>query len=272
MAEEKKRVFFALQAVAPWSSDEPEGRVLLPAERHMTLSFLGNTAWRAIQQLLARLPAAPFTVAPIGLCDACLFLPNPSHPKLVCWHIAAPEMERIKQWQKILCKILFSLRIAIEQRHSFMPHVTLCRAPCDFTAWKSSFQQLPLYFPALHLYQSMGALRYTPLWSQQLLLPFEQIDHTADMAFIVRGETLESIAQNALIALAFQLPEILTHSVPFQRMNSLEDVIFFLNEAITKTDIAIGTPFKAVSQHGYLEKKTAQNKKNFWQWEMIIDV
>lgn len=274
MAEqaEKKRLFFALEAVAPWSPCEPSGRSLMPFERHMTLAFLGDTAWKPIEELLALTPSSPLSIAPTGYCDSCLILPHASHPRLVAWHVAGKEIAAISLWQKTLSQFLSSHGIAVESRHSFMPHITLCRAPCDVAEWKKSFSPLPIHFPALHLYQSCGALRYSPLWSQPLLNAFEQLDHTADIAFTVRGDTLESLTRHALTALAFSFPELLAYAPEIVAINSLNDVIAFLNEVVSNADIAIGAPFKAVSQHGKLLRKKTSNNSRYWQWEMIVDV
>ena len=53
--------------------------------------------------------------------------------------------------------------------------------------WLDHFTPLPFFVKAIHLYQSLGNLQYQSLWESPLLSPFEELEHTADIAFLIRG-------------------------------------------------------------------------------------
>jgi hypothetical protein len=105
------------------------------------------------------------------------------------------------------------------------------------------------------------------IWSTAFPAPFEEIDHIADIAFKVRGETLEQIHYHALIALSFHEPQLLPF-IPQERTSpDLDSIIIHLNDLVTRVDIEEGCAFKAVSFHGNVD-----DRKGYLEWEMIIDV
>ena len=187
---------------------------------------------------------------------------------MIAWHAHFfDENTSIIAFQKTLNDWLFSQQYSLDTR-AWNPHVTLCRQPFDPHAWKKAFTPLPFYTSSIHLYESRGNLNYIPLWSYPIKLPFEEIDHTADMAFIIRGETLQHLYLNAFACLAFKAPEFLdffTHALSF---STLDDIIIALNGILCSVDAAVGCPMKAVSFHG--EIVTLQD--SLLQWEMIVDV
>jgi SHS2 domain-containing protein len=100
-------------------------------------------------------------------------------------------------------------------------------------------------------------------------MPFEEKEHTADIAFIIRGENFNELYHNAQIALCFYHNKIF----PYLQLNqkektNIDEVIISLNEIITIIDREIGSPFKAVSFHSNI----TTSKQNLLQWEMIVDV
>lgn len=268
MDESKKRVFFAVEVKAPWPEQLPHGRLLDPEDRHATLAFLGETPYEVLlQHLNGDFPIPPFKVGLVGTFSKCLFLP-PRHPNVVAWDVHwTDDSQALTQYRQRFLEWL--------KRHEYHPrehegewlcHVTLCRKPFDYHDWKKSFKVLPMAIDAIHLYESLGQSKYKPIWSYPLIPPFQEIEHTADIAYLINGESLTQLHRHAQIALAFRYPA-LVHYMDQRPFEQLEDIIIDLNEMIAKADADIGCPLKAISFHGNVEVKDS-----FLQWEMIVDV
>lgn len=97
--------------------------------------------------------------------------------------------------------------------------------------------------------------------------PFEEIEHTADIAFIVRGQSMQEIGAHAQQALCEKFPELTVYKQPFSDNITLDDIIIGLNEMITRADIAEGCGLKAISFHGDVHREN-----EILTWEMILDV
>lgn len=268
MPNSTKRLFFGLEALSPWPVNLPKGRMLQENERHATLAFLGNVEWNSLSERLEAIPLPSFHGGLGAVFDKILFLPH-RHPHVVCWHANFfGALSKVEHYQNELSNWLHEQGfLPLWHQEKWLPHVTLARHPFDLQAWKEAFSPLPVIFKTLHLYESLGNLHYRPLWSRPLPLPFEEIEHTADIAFIIKGETLSQIYLHALLALAFKFPELLTYEQIAPEPASLDDIIILLNGIVADADQAIGCPFKAVSLHGELEER-----QNYLQWEMIVDV
>lgn len=262
-----KRLFFAIETHAPWPSDFPKGRMLESSHRHLTLAFLGNIPFAPLLKLLDQFPKPPMRVGSAGYFDSCLPLP-PRHPHVVAWHAKWWETNPpLHEFYSLLSQWLDSHHYAIDHR-PWKPHVTLCRQPFDPEAWKQAFKPLPFYTGSIHLYESKGNLNYIPIWSYPLQFPFEEIEHTADMAFLIHGETPLQLYHHAFAALAFKMPELLDYFMPGVAITELVDIIVLLNAIICQADAAIGCPMKAVSFHGEISVQP----DSLLQWEMIVDV
>ena len=267
MEKEIKRLFFGLEIHAPWPAHLPAGRLLEEEHRHLTLAFLGNVPYLPLNEALKYFPKVSLKIGMAGYFDSCLSLP-PRHPNVIAWHARwFQEDPPIVNFQKILCDWLMTLGYSLDKR-PWNPHATLCRQPFDAHQWMKDFMPLPFYVSSIHLYESMGQLHYLPIWSYPLKAPFEEINHTADMAFIIRGENLQQIYQNAFTALAFKVPEFIRFFKPIKFLNDLDDIVIALNDNITQVDCSVGCPLKAVSFHG----KIIPLEENLLQWEMIVDV
>ena len=265
--EEQKRLFFGFEVHAPWPFSLPKARMVASIDRHLTIAFLGMTSTSKIEQILPEVPKPSFRVGPIGIFDKCLFLPK-RESRVVAWHaIPIGTSNPITLYQKELTAWLRQNGYPLEER-DFLFHVTLGRAPFVKEEWEKEFITLPLFYQNLHLYESIGHLSYKPIWSYPLLPPFEEIEHVADIAFGINGETLSQIYLHAQLALAFTFPEIIPFfDVRFSK-TSIEDIIIGLNQIVTEADKEIGCPFKAVSFHGDIQKRDG----NLLHWEMIVDV
>lgn len=267
MQSEFKRLFFGIEVHAPWPSDLPRGRLLDENHRHITLAFLGNIPFLPLQEKLSSFPKILQNIGSAGYFDRCLALP-PRHPHVIAWHVQWLEQNSmVQRSQIILSDWLVSQGYALDQR-PWMPHVTLCRKPFDEEEWMNAFSPLPCYTGAIHLFESVGSLNYIPIWSYPLRAPFEEVDHTADLAFIVRGDNFENLFLNAFTALAFKAPDLLKYFHLPKPFNHLDDIIIALNEILSRMDSIAGCPMKAVSFHG----EAIQLEKALIQWEMIVDV
>ncbi|MFA6915080.1 MAG: hypothetical protein WC222_01670 [Parachlamydiales bacterium] len=260
-----RRLFFGCEVLAPWPLEYFTGRFILPASRHLTLAFLGNVDFEALEKVLGGIPSLPFKVGPVGFFDKCLMLP-PKDPRVVAWHARWLEEQKIGEYQKCLADWLRSEGYSIDQRE-FLPHVSIARSPLDPVEWQKKFIPLPFIVSQIHLYESVGNLVYTPIRTYPITAPFTEIDHTADVAFLVRAETLEQLHLHAYVALAFMFPEFLRYNNTLQLKTELEDIVIALNRLVTLADSDGGCPLKAVSFHGDIKLE-----KGIYTWEMIVDV
>lgn len=235
---EEKRLFIGAEVWAPWPKEEPRGRHILPENRHLTLEFLGN-----VKPPELRPPR--LTTALVGKTDKLVFLPK-KEERIAAYHIEFYGEDLLKSY------------IGKE----YLPHVSVARAPFNKKEWEENFTPLPVIIPAIHLYMSIGNLTYKPLATHKLPLPFVEIEHAADIAFHIYGNTLAEIFLHAQIALAFKFPPLLKY-VNEGKPTSLDEIIMALNVIVALTDQDMGCPFKAVSFHG-------EYKNN--SWEMIVDV
>ncbi|MCB1068009.1 MAG: hypothetical protein KDK56_07465 [Simkania sp.] len=264
---DEKRLFFGFEVSSPWPEDLPEARLLDPTHRHLTVAFLGNTSQHKIQSLLPEVPKPPMVLGRVGVFDKCLFLP-PKVSRVVAYHPHfATEEDPLFAYQKTLTAFLETHGYTFEKR-GFLPHVTMGRRPFNREKWENFFSPLPLFYSTLHLYESLGNSHYKPIWSFPLKFPFIEIEHVADIAFHVFGQTQEEVHLNAQIALCFECPPLVKF-VEFEKLQSrVEEIVIQLNEMVTMGDQSEGTPFKAVSFHGEIE----QTKEGLYMWEMIVDV
>lgn len=259
-----KRLFLGLQAEAPWPEEFPPARILAEESRHMTVVFLGDVEAEPLIEALPSFPHPPFPLGLLGYTDQLLFLP-PKHPHVVAYHINLAEHQaKLVQFQQTLILWLKTLGYSIKDERPFLPHVTIARSPLSKAHWKLSL--MPIVFNKIHLYESLGNLTYKSLWNYSLVPPFEEQEHTADVAFLVRGTTLQELCTHAKGALAFLFPPIQAF-FPSGAVASFEEIVMHLNVAIAKADEMHGCPFKAVSFHGAI-----QHINDLLEWEMIVDV
>jgi 2'-5' RNA ligase len=266
MDEDEKRLFFAYEVVAPWSDYYPKANIIDAASRHLTLAFLGNISYSKLKGILNEFPMPPFKVGPVGAFDKCIFLPE-RHPRLVAWHFQSyEEREELALFQSTIGDWLSKHEYFVDSR-PFLAHVTIARQPKNLKHWKDKFVEMPCMIHGIHLYESVGNLVYKPLWSYPIAPAFEEGDHTADIAFLIRGESIKAIHMHAQIALAFKFPSLLSYIRNNPLKNNLDDIIISLNQLICRADCDLGCPLKAVSYHGHL----LENDEIF-TWEMIVDV
>lgn len=236
------RLFFGMEIVSPWPEHLPDGRIIETENRHLTLAFLGETNTPDLDSF----PKPSFSTGIGGIFNEPIFLKN-----VVAWHVNWFGDE-VVEYQKTVAK-------HFHLSEKFLSHVTMSRKPYNVEDWKKSFQPLPMYAKNIHLYESLGYSKYKVLWTHPILPPFEDIEHTADLAFLVRREHY----LNAQLALAFHFPLLLRY-YDDRKIESLDEIVSALNLLIARADGEIGCPFKAVSFHGTDEDKD--------EWEMVVDV
>jgi 2'-5' RNA ligase len=265
-AADSKRLFFGAQVQAPWPKEYPSARLIPEETRHLTLAFLGQNSVSKLAQALPSIPQPSFAIGPSGIARALIFLPLEKNRVVALSTDWLGDSAKLNSYQKELLDWLQSLGYPLDKR-PFFPHITLGRAPFDKKQWQEYFIPLPFFIKAIHLYQSLGQLRYESLWESSLLSPFDEFEHTADIAFLIRGHSIQELHRHAQLALAFQFP-LLIKFYTYQLQNSLEEIIISLNEIVAMADAEFGCPFKAVSFHGTIKSI----EHNILLWEMIVDV
>jgi len=204
---EIKRVFFAFEVSSPWPSILPPGRILNPADRHLTIAFLGDVAYPNLKKKLPNLPRPQIKVGLVGKFDRCLFLPE-KRPNVVAWHVAWFDREdKLGLYHKEMVRWLkfhgFPVRTNPKR---FLAHVTVARRPFQHKQWQKTFFPLPVAIKNMHLYESLGGLKYAPIWSHHLLAPFEK---KKDGELVIQGESALQLLRHAFLAVAFECPGIL---------------------------------------------------------------
>ncbi len=263
-----KRLFFGMNAEASWPEKLPEGRIIEEPHRHFTFVFIGDEEIEGLLSQLDAFPPPPFKVGLAGFFDACLSFP-PRHPHVVAWRANfGRKQEAFLSYQKEAVEWLIARGFGEKKsERDYIPHATLCRSPFDATQWKKAFHPLPVKSDTLHLFESLGHSKYNSLWQLNLLPPFQELPHTADLAFHIRSESLQEMYWNACMALAFHYPELLKYFPLDAAINDLNEIIIELNNAIGLADSECGSPYKAVSFHGDIIKEN-----DLLEWEMIVDV
>ena len=261
------RLFFALAIDCPWPKPLPEARLLQEGERHVTLAFLGEKDPEEVLDRLKACDTQQLKVAPAGSFNRCIFLP-PKNPRCISWHVHwLSALDAFNSLQQTL-----QSHFLPKETRPFLAHTTIGRRPFSISAWKKAFYPLPVCAKALCLYKSLGNLRYEPIYTQPLLLPFEEQEHTADIAFLIRGETLKDLYSNAAIALSFTFTPFVSFIDEEVDPKSLDDVIASLNAMIAHADARLGCPIKAVSYYGQITTRSDTLQNTFKEWEMVVDV
>ena len=269
MLNEKKRIFFAFEIEAIWQNVPKENKIIEEKNRHITLLFLGENNLLEVEKYLNELPELETKIAPVGFFDKCIFLPE-KKPRLVAYSVNfLNKKTNIENFQKKLFDFFQNKNFVLKERLKiFLPHVTICRNNFDLKKFKENFIQTPLYVKSFNLFESLGHSVYKTLWKKSFIEPFLEIEHTADIAFTIRGTTYLELLYNSFIALCFKWINFLNNYEDLDEVNSIDDVIINLNELITKAEIkGEHLPFKAVSFHSDIIKKD-----DILNWEMIVDV
>lgn len=263
--KDEKRLFFAAETIADWPCEFPSGRILDEENRHFTLAFLGSTSLPQLLEKMKTIPTPSFHVGIGGYSKDWIFLPH-DQPRVI-----AVEVETFSDdlviYQKTLADWLKQQGYLQKENRPFLPHITVARGSFDIEEWKKIPCLIPFYISSITLMESLGNSNYKPLWKYPLTPPFEEIEHTADIAFLIRGKTIQDLWLHAQLALAFKFPPLISFFSKEKEFTSLDTVIAALNGLIARADLEIGVPFKAVSYHDELTYHS-----NHLEWKMIVDV
>ncbi len=170
----------------------------------------------------------------------------------------------METYQKELSEFLEREGYQLERRE-FLKHITLGRSSFSEREWKKNFRPLPLYFHHFHLYESYGGLRYEPIWSHDLLPPFEEIESRTDLTLRIYGSSLRQLFYNAQIALTFKCPELLPFLDPRFEGHSIEEGILQLNAIINRANSEVKVPLMNVKFQGEVSPI-----KGILMWEMVV--
>lgn len=262
---EEGRFFLAFEVSSPWN-EEPPGRYIKKGYRHLTLIFIGKLKRESMEEISKNIPLPSFKVGPSAIFDKILFLPR-FRPNVVAYEVNWLGNDYPIIYQKELLNFFEKNGVAIKNSRPFLSHVTLCRRPFKRSKWKIYFKKLPLYIESLTLFESFENSRYKRIWKREFVPPFVEIEHTADIAFHIRGKNFLELFKNGFIALSFKSPKIINYFSLPEKIDNIDDVIIALNNIITRCDIAIGSDFKAVSFQAKVEME-----EKIIKWEMIVDV
>lgn len=257
--------FLGMEVLAPWPLHFPRGRILPETSRHFTLAFLGPIDVEAlIIHLNSSMPKLKTPIGFVGMLNEVIFFPH-----VVAYNVQVYHQEvLLKKYQHELVEWLNTLGFPPKnQERAWLNHVTIARSPFDEKAWKREFVPIPFLTHTLCLYQSVGNLTYEKKWSLDLLAPFEELSHTADIAFRIRGLNFPMLKSHAEMALAFRFPNLIHYFDEYRGVERVEQLIQHLNRAITMADSKEGSPLKSVSLHGEIVEKDG-----LLEWEMICDV
>jgi 2'-5' RNA ligase len=259
-----KRLFFSAEVTGAWPREFPGGRILDEESRHFTLAFLGSTSLSCL--LEKPFPIPSFHLGPAGYCRHWKFLPSEQDARVVSAE-ADLFQPSLPAYQKELEKSLKSRGYLQHETRPFLPHITVARGSFAVEAWKKFPCKVPFYVSSITLMESLGNSHYKSLWEHPLTAPFEEIEHTADIAFLIRGKDFHELRLHAQLALAFKFPALIDYLSTENDFPSLDTVIANLNTLIARADREIGVPFKAVSYHDEMS-----HHANHLEWKMIVDV
>lgn len=263
---DEKRLFFSADVTAVWPSKFPPARIIEEQSRHITLAFLGKTSTSLLMEAIKTIPRPAMKLGLAAYSKNWVFLPSESHARAIAAKVdwIGGEYDFLT-FQTQLEKWLQSLKYLSKDNRPFFPHITVGRKEFDLAAWKETPCAIPLYISGISLQESLGQSHYKRLWSHPFIPPFEEIEHTADIAFLIRGSHFRDLFLHAQLALAFQFPGLLSY-LSKRDPASLDEVVQMINGILAAADHDIGIPFKAVSYHAEVSSGP------YLEWKMIVDV
>ena len=260
-----KRLFFGAQVKAAWPQELASGRLIAEDARHITLVFIGQEDFPMLERQLKHIPKPSFRIGIAGVGSEWVFLPKEDARVVALNTTWFEDPQPLFSFQMALSEWLISCGYTLK-KHSFVPHITVARSPFEKEEWKKHFEPVPFFLSTFHLYESLGHLNYRSLWNHSLIDPFIELDHTADIAFEIRAQSIKQLFVHAQLALFFKFPPLSQFYTP-SSTEALDAIIMELNRMIALADAEGGCPFKAVSFHGTIVKRDG-----LFTWEMIVDV
>lgn len=236
-----KRLFLGFKVDAPWFSIMPKGRIVAPESRHLTLAFLGEVDEGGLVKLLEEIPMSSYKVGAMGICKELIYLP-PKKPNVAAlsfnWLTQSELMLRFQQ-ELVLWLRRFGY-LSSDFENVFLPHVTLARRPFNPLEWKEIFYPLPLSTSHLHLYESIGQLRYKPLWSKNVWQPISRIvspPEDACKVYRLMANTYKDLWIHTWLGLGFVYPQVVSEDFPYVVVGGLKEAEEQLNRILKHLDI-----------------------------------
>lgn len=258
---DEKRLLFGFEAHAPWPKTLPDTKTLKAKNRHLTLLFFGNTSYKKIHEHIRYMPKPFFRVGPVAISDSGLTLPNRS-PDVMTWHVDPFGFDPIEEYQKMILDYFLEKGYALDEK-KFIKHITLGKSAALKKGAKTSFTPLPLYFTNLHLYESLHGDRYEPIWTYDLLPPFEEKE---EGRFALYGENFQQVFLNAQIALAFKFPALVPFLDASYEVRNLHDggirLTTLVNQAYREANIPIERA---------LFPDSGKEEKGLLTWELRVE-
>ena len=234
----EKRLLFGFEVHAPWPESLPDMKTLKAKNYHLTLLFFGNTSYKKIHEHIRYMPKPTFRVGPVAFSDSPLRLPNRSSD-VITWHVEPFGEDVIDEYQRVIYDYFLEKGYDLE-RKKFIKHITLGKSAVLKKEAKKSFRSLPLYFKNLHFYESYQGDQYEPIWTYDLLPPFEE---KKNGHFVLYGESFQQTFLNAQIALAFKCPALVPFLDSSYKVRNLHDggirLTTIINQAFRKAEVPI---------------------------------
>lgn len=249
--KDKKGLLFGFEAHAPWPEMLPDEKTLKAKHRHLTLLYFGDASYKKLHDEIRYMPKPLFRVGPVAISDSCLSLPNRS-PDIITWHVDAFGNDPINDYQHELVEYFGEHGYDFDKK-KYIKHITLGKSAALKKEIKKNFKPLPLYCSNLHLYESLKGDQYEPIWTYDLLPPFEE---QKDGQFILYGESFQQVFLNAQIALAFKFPELVPFLDASYQVRNLHDGGIRLTTLINTAYRAIKIPIESATfpENGKQEK------------------
>lgn len=240
--QDHKRLLFGFETHAPWPEGLPEVKTLKAKHRHLTLLYFGDVSYKKLHDEIRYMPKPPFRVGPVAISDSCLCLPKRS-PDIVTWHVDPFGEDPINDYQQTLVEYFAEHDYDFEKK-KYIKHITIGKSVPLKKEMKKHFKPLPLYCSNLHLYESLKGDQYEPIWTYDLLPPFEEQEGGQ---FLLYGESFQQVFLNAQIALAFKFPELVPFLDASYQVRNLHDGGIRLTTLLETAYRAIKIPIEKVT-------------------------
>ncbi|MDJ0652344.1 MAG: hypothetical protein QNJ27_05000 [Simkaniaceae bacterium] len=259
--QDTKRLLFGFEVYAPRPESLPDEKTLKAKKRHLTLLFFENISYEKIYDHIRFMPKPFFRVGPVAIADSSLRLPNRS-PDILTWHVEAFGDDLIDEYQRRIHDY-FEEKGYVVERKKFIKHITLGRSASLVKEAKKNFRPLPLYFSNFHLYEKHPGEHYEPIWTYDLLLPFEE---KKKGHFILRGGSFQQLFLNAQIALAFTCPALVPFLDQSYVVRNLQDGEVRLTTLINQAYKAVKVPIKKA-----IFPDKGQEEKGLLSWDLFVE-
>lgn len=256
-----KRLLFGFEALAPWPDVLPDEKTLKARKRHLTLLFFGNTSYKKMYQHIRYMPKPFFRLGPVAVADSFLSLPHRSS-NVLTWHVESFGENLIDEYQRVIFDYFEEKGYPLEGK-KFIKHITLGKNGSIIQEIKKNFHPLPLCFLNLHLYEKHQDEHYEPIWTYDLLPPFEEVE---EGHFFIHGESFQQLFLNAQIALAFKCPEFVPFLDQTYQVRNLQDGGVRLTTLINQAYRAVKLPIKkAIFPDGGYERNGLAT------WDLFVE-